>query len=106
MQEGSILYVTRWKWFDYISPAVIRQIFYQVVHRQDIWSRSNLWFPQVSFTLEVDQYIAAKMNLDLSSQAVVASQLSRWTVEIYDNWRNFAVAGIIFQAWPLIKFNW
>ena len=33
MQEGSILYETRWPWFDYISTGVVRQIFYSAVPR-------------------------------------------------------------------------
>jgi len=53
----------------------------------------------------MDQYIGAVMKLDLSwnSRAVPASQLSRWMIIKYDNWKDSALAHIILQDLP---FNW
>jgi len=57
----------------------------------------------------MDQHIGAVMKLDLSwnSRAVPASQLSRWIMEKYDNWKNSVVAHIILQDlpsnWQLVK---
>ena len=50
MQEGGILYGTRWPWLDYISTGVIWQIFNSVARRAKIWSKSNIWYRQSNIT--------------------------------------------------------
>jgi len=91
MQEGGILYGSRWPWLDYISTDVIRQRFYSVVCRP-----KNLI--NIKHLILSVQYHRLKLWWNLILAETDESQLSRWVVRSYANWSNSAMARIILQV--------
>ena len=66
MQERGFLYETRWKWLDYISTGVIRQIFYSVARRP---RNLNKVKHLISSVQSHGQYITAMMKHLISVEA-------------------------------------